>query len=492
MASGIQRTDRGWVLGNAVKGVAIDSRMIRPGYVFVAIPGATVDGHQFIDDAIQRGAVAVVGERTNLSLPVPYFAVPSSREAAAELSAAFYRFPSRELTTVGVTGTNGKTSVVYWITALIRASGHSCGMISSVINETGDGREESLLTTPESPDLQRQLREMVSHGMTHAVIEISSHGIAQHRVDHVELDVAVLTNITREHLDFHGTMENYVATKSLLFERLGPSAVGAVINADDYYSRQVLSRIRSATFTYGLENGELRGRILTSTPWSSEVELNHPDFSFVAEFNHPGVYNVYNLLAAVSTAYHLGIAPEVIRRAIPRLPKVPGRMQILKAAKRPTVIIDYAHTPDGLMQSLKTVRMMTNGAVWLVFGARGGRDRGKRPEMGQIAAALADHVILTTDSPNDEDPGEIADAIAKGIRMVDGSKLRGIELSREKAIQWAISEAAEDDCVLVTGRGPEGYQNFHGKRVALSDAEVAQNMLRDTLYPEGVDGVGIH
>jgi UDP-N-acetylmuramoyl-L-alanyl-D-glutamate--2,6-diaminopimelate ligase len=492
MASGIQKTDNGWVLDSTVAGVAIDSRVIKPGYIFVAIPGATTDGHQFIADAIERGAVAVVGERTNLSVPVPYFVVPSSREAAAELSAAFYGFPSRELKTIGVTGTNGKTSVVYWITALIRASGQTCGMISSVMNETGYGREESLLTTPESPDLQRHLRDMVSHGMTHAVIEISSHGIAQHRVDCVDLNMAVLTNITREHLDFHGTMDNYVATKSLLFERLEPSSLGAVINADDYYSQKVMPRVHSPVFTYGMEHGDLRGRIINSTAWSSEVEITHPEFRITVELNHPGRYNVYNLLAAVSVAWRLGIAPRVIQEAVPELPKVPGRMQIIRAATRPTVIIDYAHTPDGLMQSLKTVRLMTKGALWLVFGARGGRDRGKRPEMGQIAATWADHVILTTDSPNDEDPGDIADEIAVGIRNVDASKLRGIELSREKAIHWAILEATADDCVLVTGRGPEMYQNFHGQRVALSDVEVAKRALDDSWHPKGVDGIGIH
>jgi UDP-N-acetylmuramoyl-L-alanyl-D-glutamate--2,6-diaminopimelate ligase len=492
MAPGIERSDSGWSLDSTVAGVAIDSRRIKPGFIFVAIPGAVSDGHTFIDDAIRRGAVAVVGERTVLDLSVPYFRVPSGRRAAAELSALVYRHPSREMVTVGVTGTNGKTSVVYWLSTLIRAGGNRCGMVSSVVNDTGCGTHESVLTTPESPDLQRQLREMKDSGLTHAVIEISSHGIAQHRVDELDLNLAVLTNITREHLDFHGTMDNYVATKALLFERLAADSLGAVINADDRHSHQVRERIKSAVMTFGMERGEVRAEIISNTPWSSRVRLTHADFDFVADLNHPGTYNVYNLAAAVAAAYRLGVQPNDMAGAIPRLPGVPGRMQVFKPEDQPTVIVDYAHTPDGLSQSLQTVRQMISGRIWLVFGARGGRDRGKRPEMGEIAARLADRVVLTSDSPNDEDPLQIAEEIADGIRTVDPSKVAAVEVSREKAIRWAVAQADANDCVLITGRGPEVHQYFYGRRVRLIDAEVVEHALGLQDRRQGADGIGIH
>ncbi len=491
MVPGIQKTIDGWQIGAGIAGVAIDSRRVKPGYVFVAIPGATSDGHTFIADAIERGAVAVVGEKPDLELPVPYFTVESSRMEAASLSAAFFRYPSDHLKTVGVTGTNGKTSVVYWLTALLRAAGQPTGLVSSVINDSGSGVLESVLTTPESPDLQRQLRNMVDHGLTHAVVEVSSHGIAQHRVDQLRLDLAVLTNITREHLDFHGTMENYVGTKAQLFERMPQDSLGAVINADDAYSAEVRSRVTCPVVTFGLKAGDLRGEIVAQTAWSSRVRLKHPEFEIEGQLNHPGMYNVYNLLAAAAAAYRMGVEAAVIEAAIPHLPSVPGRMQVMVSPGQPIVVVDYAHTPDGLTQSLKTVRTMVSGQVWLVFGARGGRDRGKRPEMGRIAASLADRIVLTSDSPNDEDPLDIASAIKTGIDEVAPSKLAHVEVRRDDAIRWAIDQASSNDSVLITGRGPETYQYFYGQRVRLKDSEVVQGVL-GVQRSEGVDGIGIH
>ncbi len=491
MATEIHKTASGWMLDPAVVGVAIDSRQVKPGYVFVAIPGLMADGHGFIEDAVDRGAVAVVGERHIMNVSVPYVKVPSSRRAAAELAALLYDYPSLELTTIGITGTNGKTSVVYWLAALIRAAGSRCGMVSSVANDNGRTIHESVLTTPESPDLQRQLREMVQTGVSYGVIEVSSHGLAQHRVDEVALDLAVLTNITREHLDFHGTMDNYIDTKASLFDRMKTTSFGAVINADDYFSQRILERVKGSVVTYGIKKGDVLAEIVAQTPWSSKVRFRHPGFDITAPLNHPGTYNVYNAAAAVAAAFSLGFDMRLIEAAIPHLPEVPGRMQVFQVPSRPTVIVDYAHTPDGLIQSLKTVRRMTSGKIWLVFGARGGRDRGKRPEMGEVAARLSDRVVLTSDSPNDEAPHEIAQAILEGIRAVDASKLALIELSREAAIQWAVSRADQNDCVLVTGRGPELFQYFYGRRVRLEDAKVAQEALGLSERPKGADGIGI-
>ncbi|AEJ38380.1 UDP-N-acetylmuramyl-tripeptide synthetase [Sulfobacillus acidophilus TPY] len=478
MGAVLVKTASGWSIGPDITGVAIDSRMVQPGNIFVAIPGAVADGHQFIADAIQRGAVAVVGEKPLNLAAVPYFQVPSSRVAAAELAALVFGRPSEQLAAIGVTGTNGKTSVVYWLTHLLRSAGRGVGMISSVMNETGRRQVPAELTTPESPDLQAFLRDMVDVGYSHAVIEVSSHGIAQHRIDHIRFQLAVLTNITREHLDFHGTMDHYIQTKAQLFLGLAADSLGAVINADDYYSRRVLDQISAPVITYGIRDGDVRAHIVKQDAWSSRVRLEHPGFTIEADIFHPGTYNVYNVAATVAAGYRLGLLPAVMEKALPTLPAVPGRMQVFRRLGHPTVVVDYAHTPDGLEQSLKTVREFNSGRVWLIFGARGGRDRGKRPEMGRIAATYADHVVLTTDSPYFEDPREILRAIETGINQVDPNRLAWIELDRAQAITEAVLQAQQDDIVLITGRGPEHYQYFGNQKVLLHDAEVVEHALK--------------
>ncbi|MDA8193859.1 MAG: Mur ligase family protein, partial [Thermaerobacter sp.] len=251
----IGRRAAGWQLGPEVTGITMDSRQVQPGFIFVAVPGFSQDGHKFIQDAMERGAVAVVGEQASPSTSLPYFRVSSSRQAAAELAAEFYGNPSESLTTIGVTGTNGKTTVVFWLSHLLRSAGLSTGMISSVVNETGSRNLPANLTTPESPDLQGYLAEMLNNRRTHAVVEVSSHGIAQHRIDRVAFKMAILTNITREHLDFHGTMERYVETKARLFQGLGPTALGAVINADDPHFELLAKRALVPVIGFGLSPG---------------------------------------------------------------------------------------------------------------------------------------------------------------------------------------------------------------------------------------------
>lgn len=470
----LQNTPAGWVLDDSVRGITIDSRRVAPGFVFVAIPGQDYDGHDFIADAIRRGAVAVVGERSLSNLSVPYVRVASSRVEAARIAAAFFHHPSWDLAVAGVTGTNGKTSVAFWLAHLLRAQGFRTGMLSSVVNELGEERVEAHLTTPESPDLQAYLARIRDSGFTHAVVEVSSHGIVQHRVDGVTFALAILTNITREHLDFHGTMENYVASKARLFSALPADSRGAVLNADDRYFDEVRSGVRAPVLTYGINGGEVRGEIVEMAPWSSELRIHSPAGIIAGQLRHPGRYNVYNLLAAVAAALRLGVAPAVIEEAVPTLPAVPGRMHVIRAAGAPTVIVDYAHTPDGLAQALLTTRRFGPQALWLVFGARGGRDQGKRPEMGQISARYADRIVVTTDSPYREDPKALADSLVGGIVAADPSRLVGVELDRCKAIWRAVGEADPADIILITGRGPETAQQFGDRRVRLVDAEVAK------------------
>lgn len=477
----LQRVGREWRIGSAVTGVSIHSQKVQPGHIFVALRGAAFDGHDFIVEAVSRGAVAVVGERPCTGLPVPYFIVGSGRVAAAELAAAYFRHPARDLTVVGVTGTNGKTTVVFWLQHLLKASGHPTGILSSVVNDTGQAKTEATLTTPESPDLQAALASMRDSGLSHAVVEVSSHAIVQHRIDATPFRLGVLTNITREHLDFHGTMERYVDAKTRFFTALRVDTGDAVLNADDRYFNVVRPRIAAPVHAYGLVRGEVRATVVRPSPWSTELLLETPEGSFSAHLPHPGRYNVYNLLAAIAAGRVLGLPPAAMAEATSSLPAVPGRMHAITEAGCPTVIVDYAHTPDALCQALTTARGLEPRQLWVVFGARGARDQGKRPAMGRIAACLADHIVVTTDSPYDEDPQDLAHALIEGIRQVDAARLAAVELDRALAILYAVSHATPDDIVMVTGRGPETTQRFRDERVPLLDEAAVRDALKARL-----------
>lgn len=474
----IERTPKGWRLSRDVSGVFGDSRKIKPGAVFVAIGGSVSDGHQFIGEAVANGAIAVVGEKPVGTLPVPYFRVESSRSALAELAAEFWGHPSRRLRVIGVTGTNGKTSVVYWMTHMLRAAGLQTGMVSSVVNDTGARVESAELTTPQSDELQAYLAEMRDSGFRFAVLEVSSHGIVQRRIDAIAFEMAILTNITREHLDYHQTMENYVDAKAKLFARLPEHSWGAILNRDDRWYDRVRCQVCAPVLNYGMDSGTIRGEIVHASEWSSRVMIKEDGQTVLsAVLNHPGQFNVQNLLAVVAACRKIGIPWEHIAREIPRLPGIPGRMHVIDHSPGPLAVIDYAHTPHGLEQCLKTVSRFRRGRIWLVFGARGGRDRGKRPEMGRIAALGADAIILTTDSPYHEDPAAIAEELAQGIRDTEPNRLVAVELNRAAAIARAIRMASPNDVVLITGRGPEKYQIFGDRQVPFLDAEAALDAL---------------
>jgi UDP-N-acetylmuramoyl-L-alanyl-D-glutamate--2,6-diaminopimelate ligase len=489
----VRRTDAGWVVDPDVHGVQIDSRRVEAGDIYVAIPGRTLDGRSFVNEAAARGALAVVAETPIPASPIPVVVVPSARRAAAELAAAVAGYPGRRLIVTGVTGTNGKTSVVYWLRHLLVGSGEPAGMLSSVENITGEPTpRQDHLTTPEAPDVQRALADMVRAGMRRAVLEVSSHGLVQHRVDEVPFRVAVLTNITREHLDFHGTMDAYIAAKRRLFTELLSSDGVAIFNADDPYSPAIRERVRQRTHDFGVLRGEVRARILQETAWSTRVRLIVAGRSEDVQVTvpAPGRYNVYNMLAAVTAALGQGVPFERIVDTLDRLPPVPGRLEKAAQGDGVTVLVDYAHTPDGLAQVLQTVRRAvgSQGRIWLVFGARGARDQGKRPIMGEIAARLADAVILTTDSPGPEEPARIAEDLARGLREA-GSRPWAVELDRRAAIRLAVQSASSGDIVLVTGRGPEREQIFGDRRVVLDDREAAREAMAKRLSrpPAGVE-----
>ncbi|AEJ42366.1 UDP-N-acetylmuramoyl-L-alanyl-D-glutamate--2,6-diaminopimelate ligase [Alicyclobacillus acidocaldarius] len=469
-----------WKQGR-IRGVATDSREVRPGDLYVAIRGRRWDGHAFIREAVARGAVCVVGEDdpSSVDIPpgVPYVQVPSSRRAASALSDRAYGFPSRRLTVVGVTGTNGKTTCVHWLTHMLRSVSLRVGMLSSVSNETGLRTVPAELTTLEAPKLHHALREMVDAGCTHAVIEVSSHGIVQHRTSDVDFDLAIFTNLTREHLDFHGSMENYAAAKARLFSGLSAEKLGAVLNRDDPYADVMAENCTAPIITYGLHSGDVRGRVVETDGWHTRLSVRLPDGEeFEGILPHPGVYNVYNLLAVVGAAHALGLPVDAIQGALSTLPSVPGRMHVIRPERGPTVVVDYAHTPDALYQLLNTARQWTRGRVWLVFGGRGERDKGKRSEMGFIAASMADEVIITTDNPYSEEPARIADEILSGARRVYGAQC-DIVLDRAQAIEQAVLEASDGDVVLITGRGHESFQVIGALRLERTDEDMVREAL---------------
>jgi UDP-N-acetylmuramoyl-L-alanyl-D-glutamate--2,6-diaminopimelate ligase len=478
----LRRPDGAWWIAPSVRGVAIDSRLVEPGFIFVAVPGQATDGHEFAQEAVARGALAVVVERSVGVLSAPVVMVPSSRVAAAELAAEIYGHPGQDLAVTGVTGTNGKTSVVFWLASLLERSGHPTGMLSSVVNWMGDGHRGSSLTTPSAPDVQQSLAQMRDNGMTHAVVEVSSHGLVQHRVHGIPFRVGVLTNITREHLDYHGTMDEYVAAKSILFtELLAPDGL-AVFNADDPHSQTVASQWRGRRLSFGLARGDLRAHILREEPWRTTVRVQFGEDRWEIVLPFPGRYNIYNVLAAVGAAIGNGSSPDVVMGQVAELPQVPGRLEVAAQGDGVVVLVDYAHTPDGLTQVLQTVRRLVGSErhIWLVFGARGGRDVGKRPIMGQIAARLADRVVLTADSPHEEPVQGIITEVEAGIREAGGTPY-AVEPDRGTAIGLAVADAAPGDVVLITGRGPETTQEFGHTVVTLIDADAARAAMRRRL-----------
>ncbi len=453
-----------------IERIEIDSRAVGPGALFVALRGQHRDAHAYVGAAIAAGASAVVVEEALAAASdggVTVVHVPDTRRALSALAAAFYGDPSRALDVVGVTGTNGKTTTTRMIAAIAADAGLPCGVIGTVGAEFGDHRWELDNTTPQPPELHRLLAAMRDAGAHVVAMEVSSHALELGRVDDVAFHTAVLTNVTRDHLDFHGSLEAYAAAKHRLFTM----AHRAVLNLDDAHGRAWRTGIaaRVPVLTYALRGGAdvvPHGVVLTSA--GSRFELGGVDF----RVNLPGEFNVENALAAVGAARQLGIDDAGSARGLAHLARVPGRMEHV-AGGEVDVIVDYAHTPDALERALTALRSGTRGAVAVVFGCGGDRDRGKRAEMGSIAAAFADRIYVTNDNPRTEDPHAIADAIAAGI----GHHPYVVELDRRRAIERAIAEATRGDVVLIAGKGHENYQIVGDRREPFDDAEVARRLL---------------
>lgn len=466
-----------------IMGIAYDSRQVEPGFLFVCIRGFTTDGHQFIAPALERGAAAVIVEQAS-SLPaepaVPFLLAANARRALAQASRNFYGAPSRKLRLIGVTGTNGKTTTTYMLRHVLFQAGRSTGVIGTLGARIGDRPVHLDRTTPEAPDLERLLAEMVAEGIQDCAMEVSSHAIALHRVRGLEFDAGIFTNLTQDHLDFHHDLEDYRAAKMELFCNLpllsGKKFTG-IINADDPSAPWFLQATHGETVTYGLGEGvQVRGVDAQASPAGVSYRCVTP--AGEAEIHLPvgGFFNVYNSLGAIAACQVLGLSLEEIVPALEAFPGVPGRFEAVRSDKGFTVLVDYAHTPDGLENVLKSARALNPRALTVVFGCGGDRDKTKRPIMGALGAKLADRVFVTSDNPRSEDPDAIIAGILEGIPAGERGKVQ-TQPDRRSAIEAAIRQAGEGDIVVIAGKGHEDYQIFRDRTIHFSDREVAEEVL---------------
>ncbi len=462
----------------SISGITLDSRQVKRGHLFVAERGAVVDGHDFIPNAIQNGAAAVAGDRPISGLAVPYIRLHDSREALTWLSAAYYDWPGRKLTVIGVTGTDGKTTTTNLIYQILRAAGIKAGMVSTVNAVIGDEVLDTgfHVTTPDAHDMQRYLARMLEAGLTHAILETTSHGWAQHRVDACEFDIGVVTNITHEHLDQHGSYENYRAAKARLFtslEKTLPKPRGnpslAVLNRDDCSFEFLDGITRVNKLSYGLDpSADLRATDVSLGPAGSEFKLVYKSFGVGMSTSLVGLYNVSKCLAALGTTIvGLGIEPTVAVGGVKALGSVPGRMERIDLGQPFTAIVDFAHTPNALKVTLEAARAMLQGTpghprVIAVFGSAGLRDREKRRMMAETSARLADLTVLTAEDPRTESLDAILDEMASGATAAGGREGETFWRvpDRGEAIRFALKLAQPGDIVLACGKGHEQSMCF--------------------------------
>jgi UDP-N-acetylmuramoyl-L-alanyl-D-glutamate--2,6-diaminopimelate ligase len=478
--------------------VTADSRQVRPGALFVAMSGGSADGHKYIPDAIARGAAAVVGEQPLPGLSVPYLRVENSRQSLAHLAAGFYGYPARKLTMIGVTGTDGKTTTSNLLYQILLAAGLKTGMISTVNALIGSEVLDTgfHVTTPDAPDVQRYLARMVEAGLTHVVLETTSHGWAQYRVDACEFDIGVITNVTHEHLDYHGSYENYRAAKARLFTSLAetlPKVRGnrylGVLNRDDqsYPYLADVTKVRQACYGQSPDSN-VRAVDISYNPDGIRFTASGDDFCVEVHSPLMGAFNVSNCLAALTAAVvGLGIDPQVAAEGIASLPGVPGRMERIDLGQDFTAIVDFAHTPNALKVALEAARPLTAGRVIAVFGSAGLRDKEKRRMMAEVSAELADVSLLTAEDPRTESLDEILEEMSAGARSkgaVEEKTFWRVQ-DRGAAIRLAVKMAKSGDLVICCGKGHEQSMCFGTQEYAWDDRIALRTALSELL---GLDG----
>ncbi len=466
----------------AVESIAYDSRRVQRDGLFVALRGEKSDGHDFIGQAIEKGATVIVAERAEKHHRASCVVVENTRNAMADLAARFYNYPARKLKLAAVTGTNGKTTTTFLIKHICEKAGMRCGLLGTVHYEIGERILPAARTTPESLDLQELLSQIANAGCRGAVMEVSSHALAQERTRGLEWDVAVFTNLTQDHLDYHGTMKNYFEAKTKLFEQLAQQQKKkkpvAVINIDDRYGQQLLQRIdkKVSVVTFGMgSSADFRASNYRMEFAGTSYQLDARGKSYLVRVPLIGRFNVANSLAALAAANALGVGLRETVLSLGKSPQVPGRLEIVPAKRQFQVFVDYAHTPDALLNVLKTLRELTPRRLIVVFGCGGNRDREKRPLMGQVVDQNADYAIITSDNPRKEDPDKIIADVEKGFRGNHFEKIT----DRAQAISRAIEMAQPRDIVLIAGKGHENYQEFADHTVPFEDIQVARRAVEN-------------
>ena len=472
-----------------IGGLAYDSRQVEPGCLFVALKGHKLNGHDYIEDAVQRGAVALVAEEfTGLRADVEKIRVSNSREALSKLAIQYYNHPFKGMNMIGITGTNGKTTTSYLLESILIAAGAMPGVIGTINYRLSGESLPAPVTTPESLDLMRLLREMADKGVTDVVMEVSSHALDQKRTEDCPFRVAVFTNFSRDHLDYHNSMEEYFKTKSLLFRGLAKGKQGAgpiaIINRDDPKGDELTSLTDACVMTYGLgRKCDIRANSILTDKTGLSARLITPAGERPIRSSLIGEINIYNIMAASAAALSLNIDLDAVAEGIERLKVVPGRLELVQNSRGLKVVVDYAHTPDALLKTLKTLRPLVQGSLITVFGCGGDRDKGKRYEMGIIAGENSDLVFITSDNPRSEDPLSIIRHIEEGTRKAGMNRLElpshaqgsgyYIEVDRRKAIRMGIAMADKKDLVLIAGKGHEDYQIIGEEKRCFDDRKEA-------------------
>jgi len=468
-----------------IKGIAYDSRRIKSGFLFVAIKGQKSDGNLFVNQAIKEGAIAVISEShpTNRRQEVSWIVVEDSRRALALVAQNFYHYPSKELKLIGITGTNGKTTVSYLLQSILLTAGMKCGRLGTISYHLGDKEIDAKLTTPEALDIQQYLRQMSDVGCNSCIMEVSSHSLALNRVEGCEFDMAIFTNLAREHLDFHKNMEGYFSTKKKLFYMINNNPDGiAVINLDDPKGKELieLSRVRNISFAM-----EAKADIKTSkfhlSSAGNQLEMQTPIGRLIVKSALIGKPNISNMMAATAAAIGLDIDAECIKEGIENLKLIPGRFEKIDMGQDFAVIDDFAHSGEALKRLLESIRQISQGRIITVFGCGGDRDKGKRPLMGYHAVKLSDIAIVTSDNPRSEDPLKIIQEIEEGILHANSRGEYMIIPDRREAMRKAIEIAQAGDTVVIAGKGHENYQLIGDKVLPWSDKEIAEQLILEKM-----------
>lgn len=465
--------------GLTVEQIEMDHRKLKANSVFICIKGYTVDGHQFAQQAAENGAVLIVAEHS-LDVPVPVAVVPDTSRALAQLASAFYHYPSKELKVIGVTGTNGKTSVTHMIDEIHRYAKWKTASIGTIQMVIDNEKYPVKNTTPDALFLQQHLRKMKDKKVELVTMEVSSHALDLGRVHGVDVDIAVFTNLSQDHLDYHETMEKYLFAKSLLFSQLGSSLNKknpkyAIINVDEESADFLIRATAQPVISYGIENkAAFQAKNIQLGANGVSFDMKTPSGNIKVESKLMGMFSVYNMLAAAAACYASGIDLSIIKEALNQTIGIKGRFQPIEHKDSFGVIVDYAHTPDSLVNVLETIKHFSKGRIYVVVGCGGDRDRRKRPLMAEAACKYADYAIFTSDNPRSEDPEEILSDMIEDIEYDNYSLI----VDRKSAIQYAIEQARKDDVILIAGKGHETYQIVGDKVLDFDDEQVARKFLR--------------